>query len=287
VVLHPNFSANRRIYLSYAEPGPQGRRGAAVAHAQLHWQGDRTELKDFTVIWRQAPTTRGSGHYSHRLVFAPDGMLFITSGDRQLLEPAQDWDQNLGKIIRLNPDGTVPGDNPFQDKGELARTFWTLGHRNLLGIAFDQQRRLWAHEMGPRHGDELNLIVRGGNYGWPLVSEGNHYSGFRIPDHHTRPEFKAPRVSWVPTIAPSGLVIYSGALFPQWQGNALIGGLASESLIRVEITATGAREAERFSLGKRIREVEQGPDGAIYLLEDRKGGRLLRITPANAAESRP
>jgi glucose/arabinose dehydrogenase len=214
------------------------------------------------------------------MAFSPDGKLFITSGERQKQSPAQDWAQNLGKIIRLNPDGSIPEDNPFQDKGQLAKSFWSLGHRNLLGIAFDEQGQLWTHEMGPRHGDELNLIVRGDNYGWPIVSWGNQYSGIDIPDHDTRPDFNAPEVYWVPSIAPSGLIIYSGNLFKEWRGNALIGGLVSKALIRVDLTGDTIEEVERFSMGKRIREVEQGPDGAIWLLEDKVGGRLLRLTPA-------
>ena len=153
------------------------------------------------------------------MVFSPDGKLFITAGERQELTPAQDFAQALGKIIRLNQDGSVPPDNPWQDRGALAKTFWSMGHRNPLGIAFDAQGRLWAHEMGPRHGDELNLIAKGKNYGWPLVSQGNHYSGERIPNHDTRPEFEPPKVFWAPAISPAGFVIYSGALFANWKGN--------------------------------------------------------------------
>ena len=203
--------------------------------------------------------------------------MFITSGDRQKLEPAQHWDQNLGKVIRIHPDGSIPEDNPFQEKGELAKSFWSLGHRNVLGIAFDNQGQLWTHEMGPRHGDELNLTVAGENYGWPLVSWGDHYSGFPIPDHDTRPEFKAPEVYWVPTVAPSGLVLYDGSMFPDWQGQAFIGGLRSESLLRIRIDGQEAEEVERFDMGERIREVEVGPEGALWVLEDGSGGRLLRL----------
>ncbi len=185
----------------------------------------------------------------------------------------------LGKIIRLNDDGSVPKDNPFQDKGALAKSFWSTGHRNLLGIAFDGEGRLWAHEMGPRHGDELNLIHPGRNYGWPIVSDGDNYDGSRIPDHATRPEFEAPKASWVPSIAPSGLVIYDGDVFANWQGNALIGGLVSRALIRVALTGPNAQEAERFRWGKRVREVEQGPAGHIWVLEDGDNGRLLKLSP--------
>jgi glucose/arabinose dehydrogenase len=279
VILHPQYTENHWIYLSYAEEDASGNRGAVVARAQLRAASAEPELENLDVIWRQTPKVSGSGHYSHRLAFSPDGFLFITSGDRQKQSPAQSWEQNLGKVIRLNADGSVPPDNPFQDKGELAKTFWSLGHRNLLGIAFDPQGQLWTHEMGPRHGDEFNRIIGGDNYGWPLVSWGDHYSGFPIPDHDTRSDFHAPELYWVPTVAPAGLIIYEGSLFPAWRGQAFVGGLRSESLLRIRMAGNRAEEVERFAMGERIREVEQGPEGAIWVLEDKKGGRLLRLTP--------
>ena len=279
IVLHPQYQDNHLIYFSYAEKNAAGRRGAVVALGQLNLGSDQPRLENIEIIWRQTPKVSGKGHYSHRLAFGPRGYLFITSGERQKQEPAQSWTQDLGKIIRLNADGSVPPDNPIQNKGALAKSFWTLGHRNLLGIAFDEQGQLWTHEMGPQHGDEFNLIIRGDNYGWPLVSWGNHYSGYPIPDHDTRPEFHTPEVYWVPTIAPSGLIIYTGFMFPEWQGNAFIGGLRSESLVRVKINDQKAEEVERFDMKQRIREVEQGPDGSIWVLEDGEGGRLLRLTP--------
>ncbi|MHA2936864.1 PQQ-dependent sugar dehydrogenase [Vibrio sp. RC27] len=281
IILHPDYSENNWVYLSYAERDTSGKQGAAVARARLNSSSPTPKLEEFEVIWQQTPKVSGSGHYSHRLAFSPDGKLFITSGDRQKKDPAQRWDQNLGKVIRLNADGTVPPDNPFQDKGELAKSFWSLGHRNLLGIAFDKQGQLWTHEMGPRHGDEFNLIQPGDNYGWPFVSWGDNYTFIPIPDHDTRPEFHTPEAYWVPSIAPSGLIIYDGDLFSNWQGSALIGGLVSQSLVRVNIEQNKAEEVERFDMGKRIREVEQGPNGAIWVLEDRDGGRLLRLTPEN------
>ena len=279
VILHPQYKDNDWIYLSYAEQDASGNRGAVVARARFRPTSAKPKLENLDVIWRQTPKVSGNGHYSHRLAFSPDGKLFITSGERQKQTPAQSWTQNLGKVIRLNADGSVPPDNPFQDKGELAKTFWSLGHRNLLGIAFDKKGQLWTHEMGPRHGDEFNLTVGGDNYGWPIVSWGDHYSGLPIPDHDTRPEFNAPEVYWVPTVAPSGLIIYDGSMFPKWQGNAFIGGLRSRSLIRIRIEGDQAEEVERFAMEKRIREVEQGPSGAIWVLEDKKGGRLLRLSP--------
>jgi len=279
IILHPRFSDNRWIYLSYAEQDASGKKGAVVVRAQFIHASAKPKLKNIEVIWRQAPKVPGNGHYSYRLAFSPDGRLFITSGDRQKQTPAQSWTQDLGKVIRINADGSVPSDNPFQNKGKLAKTFWSIGHRNLLGIAFDRQGQLWTHEMGPRHGDEFNLTLGGDNYGWPIVSWGDHYSGMPIPDHDTRPEFNAPELYWVPTVAPSGMIIYNGDMFPDWRDNAFIGGLRSKSLVRIRLDGQRAYEVERFAMGKRIREVEQGPGGSIWVLEDKKDGRLLRLTP--------
>ena len=279
VIVHPQFKINNWLYLSYVEAGRSGKRGAVVIRAKLKINASTPTLENIEFIWRQFPKVSGYGHYSHRMAFSPNGQLFITSGDRQKQIPAQDWQQNLGKVIRVNADGSVPKDNPFQLKGELAKTFWSLGHRNMLGMAFDQQGRLWTHEMGPRDGDELNLTIAGHNYGWPIVSEGEHYSGVAIPAHNTRAEFHAPAAFWLPTIAPSGLIIYHGAMFAQWQGNAFIGGLKSQALLRINIIGDSAAEAERFAMDKRIREVEQGPDGALWILEDGSGARLLKLTP--------
>jgi glucose/arabinose dehydrogenase len=283
VVLHPEFASNGLVYLSYAERGERGAAGAAVARARLALGEAQGALENLAVIWRQTPKVDGRGHYGHRIAFGPDGFLYISSGERQKFAPAQDFAQNLGKIVRLNDDGSVPRDNPFAERGGVAAEIWSLGHRNPLGLAFDAEGRLWNVEMGPRGGDELNLVRRGANYGYPEVSNGDHYGGQRIPDHDTRPEFAAPAVWWTPVISPSSLMFYDGGVFPQWRGNAFIGGLSSESLVRIEFggggadtgTAPTAREAERFDMGARIRAVEQGPDGAIWLLED--SGRLLRL----------
>jgi glucose/arabinose dehydrogenase len=281
VVLHPDFATNGLVYISNVETLDQGATfGAVVTRARLERSGGAPKLANIEKIWTQEPKTSGQGHFSHRIAFGPDGMLFITSGERQRGVPAQRFDQGLGKVIRLNDDGSVPPDNPWQDEGELAKTYWSMGHRNLLGIAFDADGRLWTHEMGPAHGDELNHILPGENYGWPVVSNGDDYSGAPIPDHDTRPEFKAPRAYWVPAISPAGLAIYDGRMFPDWQGDGLIGGLSSQALVRVDIEGENASEAERFEWGARVREVEQGPDGALWVLEDGSGGRLLKLTPA-------
>jgi glucose/arabinose dehydrogenase len=282
VVLHPTFAKNNLVYLSYAEAGDGGA-GAAVARARLVLDNSGAgALQDLAVIWRQTPKTSGSGHFGHRIAFDRDGMLWISSSERQKFDPAQDLSTNLGKIVRLNDDGTVPTDNPFVNRGGVSAQIWTLGHRNILGLTFDAQGQLWAHEMGPQGGDELNRIEKGANYGYPIVSNGDHYDGRPIPDHDTRPDFRAPVISWNPVISPAGFIIYDGDLFPQWKGNGFIGGLSSQSLVRIEFNGDTAREAERFDMQRPIREVEQGPDGAIWLLEDgnsRRTGRLLKLTP--------
>jgi glucose/arabinose dehydrogenase len=280
VVLHPDYATNGLVYLSYVEAGDGGT-GSAVARAKLVLDElGGGSLQELAVIWRQSPKRDGDGHFGQRLAFGPDGFLYISSSERQEFTPAQDMGMNLGKIVRLNDDGSVPADNPFADQGGVAAQVWTLGHRNILGLDFAADGRLWAHEMGPRGGDELNRIEKGDNYGYPIVSDGDHYDGRDIPDHATRPEFNAPEVTWTPVIAPAGFVIYDGAAFPQWQGDGFIGGLAGETLVRVEFSGDGAREAERFAMGRRIREVEQGPDGALYLLADGDDGWLLKLTPA-------
>lgn len=280
VVLHPQFASNGWVYLSYAEAGDDNTSGAVVARAKLALdQAGGGTLSDTAVIWKQVPKVTGQGHYGHRIAFGPDGKLWISSSERQKFTPAQDMQSNLGKIIRLNDDGSVPADNPFAAQGGVAAQVWSLGHRNALGIAFDAQGRLWEQEMGPKGGDELNLIERGKNYGYPIVSNGDHYDGRDIPDHDTRPEFEAPKVTWNPVISPGGLMFYSGDRFPAWKGNAFIGGLSSESLVRIEFDGTNAKEAERYGMGERIREVEQGPDGNLWLLEDGSGGKLLKLSP--------
>ena len=284
VVLAPDFARTGMVYFSYVERGSGGK-SAVLARGTLG--PDKVcvaspcpyepVLFPVEVLYRAHPYVEGNGHYSGRIAFSPDGKyLFFTNGERQKFTPAQDPKASLGKVLRLTLDGEPAPGNPLAAKG-FDPAIWSYGHRNLLGIAFDSQGRLWEQEMGPRGGDELNLILPGRNYGYPIVSNGNHYDGRDIPDHPTRPEFEAPKVSWNPVISPAGLMIYSGDLFPAWKGNIFIGGLSSQALIRVEVTGDTAQEAARYAMGARIREVEQGPDGAIWLLEDE--GRLLKLTP--------
>ena len=283
VVLHPNFRSNNLVYLSWVEPGDAGTRGAVVGRAQLVRGNGTPRLQGLQVIWRQTPKRTGTGHYSHRIAFGRDGKLFISSGERMEFDPAQDPNANLGRIVRLNDDGSVPADNPWASRGGVGAQAWTMGNRNILGLAFAPDGRLWSNEMGPRGGDELNRVERGANYGYPIVSDGDHYDGRSIPDHATRPQFNAPEIVWTPVISPSSMIFYTGGAFPQWRGNALIGGLSAQGLVRVRIDGDRAREVERYDLGARIREVEQGPDGAVYVLEDQRGdsrGRLLKLVPA-------
>ena len=244
------------------------------------------------MIWRQYPKVLGRGHYGHRLLFDNDGYLWISSGDRQKFTPAQDMQSTIGKMVRLHDDGTIPDDNPFVDYLEndplvddeaVYGEIWSIGHRNPLGLALDLQGRLWEIEMGPAHGDELNLIKRGGNYGYPEVSDGKHYDGRDIPDHSTRPEFDAPAISWVPAISPGDLMIYKGNAFPEWRGNAFAAGLSSRAIIRIELDGDSATELERFEMEKRVRSVVEGPAGNVWVLEDgsrTSKGRLLKLTPA-------
>ena len=287
VILHPDFPHNHIVYLSWAEAGEADTRGAAVGRARLATENGSPRLEGLQVIWRQQPKVDGRGHFGHRLAFSPDGrFLFISSGERQHFDPAQDMRSNLGKILRINPDGSIPDDNPFYNPladSTVDGAIWTLGHRNPLGLAFAPDGRLWEVEMGPQGGDEMNLIVRGRNYGYPIVSNGDHYDGRDIPDHPTHPEFEAPKTWWTPVISPGDMIIYSGSMFPQWRGDALIAGLSSEALVHVHINGNNAREVERWGMEHRMREIEQAPDGSIYMLEDQNeegGGRLLRLVPA-------
>lgn len=279
VALHPDFATNRLVYLSWAEEG-EGGKGAALGRGRL--SDDMTRLEGFETIWRAQPFVTGNGHFGHRIAFGPDGMLYLSTGERQKFDPAQDMDATLGKVLRLTDSGGVPADNPFASAGGARAQIWSLGQRNPLGLAFDADGRLWEMEMGPAGGDELNLIERGSNYGYPTVSNGDHYDGRDIPDHSAGDGFVAPKLWWNPAISPGDLTIYSGDAFPAWRGDAFIAALGATGLVRVDLDGTTARHGNRWDLGFRVRAVRQGNDGALWLLEDggRQGeGRLYRLTP--------
>ncbi|MBX7488391.1 PQQ-dependent sugar dehydrogenase [Qipengyuania sp. GH25] len=271
----------RTIYLSWAEAGEGDTRGAVVGRGTVECaQANACAIEGLEVIWRQAPKVTGRGHYSHRLAFSPDERyLFVASGDRQQMQPAQDTSNNLGSIVRLNLDGSTAAGNPLAGEGGISAQLWSWGHRNILGLQFDGQGRLWDLEHGPAGGDELNLVQSGGNYGWPEVSGGDHYDGKPIPRNSTRDDFIKPAVNWTPVIAPGDFIFYSGDQFAGWKGAAVIAAMKPSALVVVTIDGESARETQRIPFEKRLREIVQGPDGAIWVLEDKEGGRLLKLTP--------
>lgn len=272
-------AAGRTIYLSWAEAGQGDTRGAVVGRGRLTCSASACAIADLKVIWRQEPKVSGRGHYSHRLAISPDGKhLFVASGDRQKGTPAQDSASDLGKIMRLNLDGTPAAGNPA---GKGARpAIWSTGHRNILGLAFDGSGQLWGLEHGPAGGDELNRIEAGGNYGWPIVSNGSDYGGADIPDHATRPEFATPAISWNPVIAPGDLLFPQSDRFPALKNRAVAAGLSSEALVVVSLDAQGkGREVARYRFGKRLRALAEAPDGALWVAEDGDGTTLWRLTP--------
>jgi glucose/arabinose dehydrogenase len=310
VKVSPTFATDSQIYLTYAEPSANGGSGLALARAQLLHDASGARLQGLTRLWHDPAGGQG-GQFGAIIAFAPDGKsLYLSSGERQRFTPAQDPNQPLGKILHLTLDGKPAAGNPMagqtgastvtitdppanteEAKTATGRSFawpgpnltpsetWSSGHRNPYGLTFDAQGRLWETEMGPRGGDELNLILPGRNYGWPTVSEGDNYDGVPIPKPATQPQYEAAKLFWVPSISPTTLLIYSGDLFPQWKGNGFIGALSGQALIRVTFSGESAQKADQWDMGHRIRWVGQGPDGAIYLLEDEDGARLLRLTP--------
>jgi aldose sugar dehydrogenase len=282
VALDPEFFSNELIYLSYAEPGDGGA-GTAVARGRLAGE----TLEDLKVIFQQTPKVKGSGHFGSRLTFAPDGTLFVTLGDRRKLDLVQDLSSHVGKIVRINPDGSVPQDNPFIGQKDAQPEIWSLGHRNVQSASIDPRTgKLWTLEFGPRGGDELNRPVPGENYGWPLVNWGSEYGGDNIPDPPTRPELADAVRHWTPVISPSGATFYTAEpvpgwtseAIPAWAGDLLVGGLSSQGIVRLRLKDEEVTDEEQISLGARIRNVVQGPDGAVYVLTDESNGKILRLT---------
>jgi glucose/arabinose dehydrogenase len=283
VELGPDYEKSGRIYWSYYEPR-EGGNGLAVARAKLV-PGEAPRVEGVEVIFRMQPTIESTLHAGGRLVFHPDGNLFAVLGERSILEgrrQAQDLGSHFGKIVRIRPDGSVPEDNPFVGREGARPEIWTLGHRNILAAALDSANRLWIVEMGPQGGDELNRIEKGKDYGWPTIGYGEEYSGRPIHESTQAPGMEQPVYYWDPVISPSGLTIYSGDLIPEWRGNFLIGGLSSQALVRLVVRDGRVVGEERLltDRGERIREVVQGPDGALYLLTDASNGKLLRVAPA-------
>lgn len=271
----------RTIYLSWAEAGTGDTRGAAVGRGELVCaQADACTIQGLDVIWRQTPKVTGRGHYSHRIVFSPDERyMFVSSGDRQKMTPAQDTSNTLGSIVRLNLDGSAAAGNPLASEGSPSDEIWAYGTRNILSMDFDDQGRLWEIEHGPQGGDELNLVERGANYGWPVRSNGINYDGSNIPDHSADDGFTKPVISWTPVIAPGNMIFYGGDLFPNMDGDLIVAGLKTQALVRIAFDGTNAREVARYDMGERIRQVVEGPDGALWVLEDGEGGRLLELRP--------
>jgi glucose/arabinose dehydrogenase len=310
VAAAPTFAGDQTIYLTYSEPSPNGGSSLALARARLAGIGSSPRLESLTVLWRD-PAGGDGGQFGGRIAFAPNGQsLFLSSGERQRFTPAQDPSQPLGKILHLTLDGKPAPGNPWAGKvGSLAvivtdppkdteaaksapgrrvnwpgpnltpAETWSTGHRNPYGLVFDAEGRLWENEMGPRGGDEVNLILAGRNYGWPRVSDGDNYDGVRIPDHRPGDGFEPPKVWWNPSISPSSMIVYSGGLFPQWKGDALIGALSGQAFIHVRLRGDQASKADQWDMGARIRAVDLGPRGEVYLLEDGDGARLLRLEP--------
>jgi glucose/arabinose dehydrogenase len=281
VAIDPRFAENQLVYLAFSEPGDGGTSGTAVARGRL---GDG-RLENVEVIYRQQPKVRSSGHFGSRLVFARDGKLFVTQGDRQtgaFRLQAQDLSSGIGKVVRINPDGSIPSDNPFAGRGNARPEIWSYGHRNVQAAALHPETgQLWTVEHGARGGDELNHPEAGKNYGWPTITYGIDYSGSTIGEGTEKAGMEQPVYYWDPVIAPSGMVFYTGDRYPGWNGSVFVGSLDPGALVRLTIDNGRVTREERYlgELNARIRDVQQGPDGLLYLVTDSGNGKLLRVVP--------
>ncbi|SCZ44865.1 PQQ-dependent sugar dehydrogenase [Afifella marina] len=288
VTLDPDFEENRLVYWSYAELGEGGTTSTAVARGKL--SDDRTKMQDVEVIFSQEPKVASSAHYGSRLVFDREGHLFVTLGERfseAFRGQAQELDSDLGKIVRLNPDGSIPNDNPYVGRDDARPEIWSYGHRNVQAAAINPGTgELWEIEHGPKGGDELNIARPGENYGWPIISYGVNYNGTPVGSGKAQAEGMAgPLYQWTPVIAPSGMVFYEGDMFPEWQGDIFVGGLASQALVRLDLDGEKVTHEERLlhERAKRIRDVVEGPDGALYLLTDEANGAIWRLHAGKAS----
>lgn len=283
IAFAPDYAESGTVYLTWAQPEDEGAL-AAMGRRTLTCHSDtHCSLEGFSEIWRQSHVGTRFGHYSHKIAFSPDGeYLFLASGDRQEGDPAQDLSDNRGAVLRLNLDGTAAEGNPFADMGSPSDQIWSYGQRNLLGFEFAPDGELWDLEHGPAGGDELNLVQRGANYGWPERSNGNDYNGDDIPDHTDDDGFTKPAIFWNPVIAPSDMIFYTGDMFADWQGQLLVTTLRTTAIARIAVDAAGnsASEEARYTMPMRLRSIAQAPDGAIWVAEDGGEGRLLRLTPA-------
>jgi len=276
VALHPNFQENQYIYLSFAEPGNNGTASTALGRGKL----EGNTIKDFETIFRMEPKVEGPNHFGGRILFTEGNDIFLTLAERFKFEPAQDLSSHLGTVVRLEDDGTASEENPTFDDANALAEIWSYGHRNIESAAIHPQTgALWVAEMGPMGGDELQTAEAGKNYGWPVVSWGDNYDGTEIPKPTTRPEFADAVIHWTPTISPSGMIFYDGDLFPEWKNSMMIGGLTSAGIVRVDVNGDNAQEVERIPLTSRVRDVEQGPDGSIWVLTDEDNGKILQLKP--------
>ena len=278
VAVDENFDSNGMVYLTFAEHGPGSKASTALGKARLNLQ--KMELENWEVIFSQQPKMKGDKHFGSRVVLAPDNQLFLVLGERFKYDPAQDLGSHLGKVIRINRDGSVPNNNPFMAQAGARPEIYSYGHRNIEAAAIDPQTgKLWVAEMGPLGGDELNQPEMGKNYGWPIVSWGKKYSGEDIPDPNTRPEFADVALQWTPVISPSGMIFYTGSMFPQWRNLMFIGGLSASAIVVVKVEGTAAEEVARLPLEARIRDIAQSPDGSIYFITDAQNGGIFKLVP--------